>query len=48
MEYLKAHLRPGSHDRIGTVRTVANDDILAAVFLKLHIVLDLPRAIAWP
>lgn len=48
MEYLKPHLRPGSHDCVRTVRTVTDDDILASVLLELHVVLDLSRTVAWP
>lgn len=48
MEYLKPHLRAGSHNRIGTVRAVADDDIFALILLKLHIVLNLSRTVPRP
>ena len=48
VEYLKPHLRTGRHNGIGTVRAVANNDVLALIFLELHVVLNLSRAVARP
>ncbi len=46
VHYLESHLRAGSHDRVGAVRAVADDDVLAAGLLELEVVLDLSRAVA--
>ena len=45
MEDFKSHLRTGCHNRIGAVGTVADNNILALVLLKLHVVLNLSRTI---
>ena len=46
MERLKLHLRSGSHNRIRTVRAVADYDIFCAVLLKLQTLLRLSRTVA--
>ena len=46
MHYLESHLRAGSHDCVGAVRAVADDDVLAARLLELEVVLYLARAVA--
>ena len=48
VEHLKTHLRTGCHNSIGTVRAVADDDVLTLILLELHIVLNLSRTIARP
>lgn len=48
MEDLQPHLRRGSHNCVGAVRAVADDDVLAAVLLELQVVLNLSGTVAGP
>lgn len=41
MEYLKPHLRPGCHNRVRAVGTIADNNVFALVLLELHVVLNL-------
>ena len=41
MEDFQSHLRAGSHNCVGAVRAVTDDDVLAAVLLELQVVLNL-------
>ena len=48
VEYFKPHLRTGRHNRIGTIGTVADDNVFTFILLKLHVVLHLSRTISRP